>query len=84
MGSVVNEQTVTDSVAWSLAKKMSPSEKAARIVDLTRTACTLALAGLRARYPGADERELLQRLTALRLGAEATSRAYGWRAPDGA
>src|SRR5881296_1725917 len=62
---------------------MSPSEKAARMVDLTRTACTLALAGLRARYPGADERELLLRLTALRLGAETTRRAYEWRAPDG-
>jgi len=73
-----------DALRFERYARMSPSEKATRIVDLTRTACTLALAGLRARYPGADERELLLRLTALRLGAETTSRAYGWRAPDGA
>ncbi len=63
---------------------MSPAEKAARVVDLTRAACTLTLAGLRQRNPGADESELLLRLAVLRLGADVVSRAYGWRAPDGA
>lgn len=63
---------------------MSPAEKATRVVELTRAACTLALAGLRARHPAAGERELLLRLAVLRLGAETVSRAYGWRAPDGA
>ena len=61
---------------------MSPAEKAARVADLTRAACTLALVGLRARHPEADEHELLLRLAVLRLGAETVRRAYGWRAPD--
>jgi len=69
---------------------MSPAEKAARMVDLTRAACLLALGGLRVRYPAADERELLLRLAVLRLGAETVDRAYGWPTspppspPDGA
>lgn len=63
---------------------MSPAEKVGRAVALTRAACILALAGLRGRHPGADEQELLLRLAVLRLGADAVSRAYGWRAPDGA
>jgi len=63
---------------------MSPAEKAARVAALTRTACMLALAGLRSRHPAADERELLLRLAVLRLGAETVHRVYGWRAPDGA
>jgi len=63
---------------------MSPAEKATRVVELTRAACMLTLAGLRQRHPGANESELLLRLAVLRLGADAVSRAYGWRAPDGA
>jgi hypothetical protein len=63
---------------------MSPAEKARRVAELTCTACTLALAGLRVRHPAADEAELLLRLAALRLGDETVGRAYGWRAPDGA
>jgi hypothetical protein len=62
---------------------MSPAEKVARMVDLTRVASMLAVAGLRTRHPGADDRELLLRLAVLRLGADSVSRAYGWRAPDG-
>ena len=72
-----------DAVRLGRYASMSPAEKAARVVELTRAACTLALAGLRARYPAADERELLLRLAVLRLGAEKVSRAYGWRALDG-
>jgi len=62
--------------------RMSPAEKAARVVELTQAACTLSLAGLRARHPHATEPDLLLRLAALRLGAETVRRAYGWRAPD--
>lgn len=73
-----------DAVRFRILASMSPAEKAARVVELTRAACTLALAGLRARHPPADERELLLRLAVLHLGADTVSRAYGWRAPDGA
>jgi len=73
-----------DAVRFERYSRMSPAEKAQRVVDLTRAACSLALAGLHARYPEADARELLLRLAELRLGADLVSRAYGWRAPDGA
>jgi hypothetical protein len=73
-----------DAIRFERYALMSPAEKVSRVVALTRTACTLALAGLRARHPAADEAELLLRLAVLRLGADAVSRAYGWRAPDGA
>ena len=73
-----------EAVRFERYRRMSPVENAARVADLTRAACSLALAGLRIRHPGADEAELLLRLAALRLGAETVSRAYGWRAPDGA
>jgi hypothetical protein len=73
-----------DAVRLERYARMTPAEKAARVVALTRTACTLSLAGLRERHPDADEQELLLRLAVLRLGPELVSRAYGWRAPDGA
>ena len=73
-----------EAVRFGRYASMSPAEKAARVVDLTRAACMLTLAGLRTRHPGAGESELLLRLAVLRLGADAVSRAYGWRAPDGA
>lgn len=72
-----------DAVRLRRYARMTPAEKAARVVDLTRTACLMALAGLRRRHPAATEPELLLRLAALRLGAETVWRAYGWRAPDG-
>jgi hypothetical protein len=73
-----------EAIRFERYARMSPAEKVRRVADLTRTACTLALAGLRDRYPTADETELLLRLAVLRLGARTVSRAYGWRAPDDA
>lgn len=73
-----------DAIRFDRYARMSPAEKARRVADLTRTACTLALAGLRDRYPAADETELLLRLAVLRLGAPTVRLAYGWRAPDDA
>ena len=74
-----------DVVQFDLYRRMTPAEKARRVSDLTQGACCLALAGLRARYPHADERELLLRLAVLRLGAPLVARVYGWPEPsDGA
>jgi hypothetical protein len=72
-----------DTVRFARYARMTPAEKAARIVELTQTASALALAGLRSRHPQAREAELLLRLAVLRLGADMVARAYGWRAPDG-
>jgi len=73
-----------DAVRFEHYARMAPADKAMRVVELTQAACMLGLAGLRGRYPGAQEPELLLRLAVLRLGAETVYRAYGWRAPDGA
>jgi len=45
--------------------------------QLNATAQTLALSGLRARYPHADEAELRRRLADLLLGADLAARVYG-------
>ena len=42
----------------------------------TRAARALALAGLRARYPAASERELVVRFAELTLGSELARRVY--------
>jgi len=65
-----------------LVAGLTPAERAARVRDLTAGASLVALAGLRDRYPGASEAELLLRLAVLRLGADVVARAYGWRASD--
>ncbi|HEV2669691.1 MAG TPA: hypothetical protein VGU74_01250 [Gemmatimonadales bacterium] len=72
-----------DAVRFERYRRMSPAEKARRVVELTQTACMLALAGLRERHPGATEADLLLRLAVLRLGADTVSRAYRWRPADG-
>jgi hypothetical protein len=72
-----------DAVRFERYRRMAPADKVLRVVELTQGACLLALAGLRARHPGAGEPELLLRLAVLRLGAELVERAYGWRASDG-
>lgn len=64
---------------FELYRRLTPAEKARRVSDLTEGSCRLALAGLRLRYPAADDHELLLRLAVLRLGAETVARAYGWR-----
>jgi hypothetical protein len=70
-----------EAIRFALYSQMSPARKTRVLVELTRSANTLALAGLRQRFPGADQAELLLRLAALRLGDEVVARVYGWRAP---
>lgn len=68
-----------------LYRRMTPADKARRVTALTQAASRLSLAGLRLRYPQADERELWLRLAVVRLGAPLVARAYGEAAPgDGA
>ena len=51
-------------------RDMPSWEKARRISELCRAANLLALAGIRARYPGCSEEEALIHLARLRLGAD--------------
>lgn len=52
--------------------------KAEMLTALCRAAQELSLAGLRARYPGAGERELSLRLAAFRLDRETMIRLFEW------
>ena len=52
--------------------------KAEILSSLCRGVQELALAGIRSRYPNADERELFLRLAARRLDRETMVRVYGW------
>jgi hypothetical protein len=67
---------------FELYRRMTPAERARLCRDTTLAANALALAGLRQRHPHADDRELLLRLAALRLGEDTVARAYHWRPPS--
>jgi hypothetical protein len=60
-----------------LWKQASPTRKMHMLAQLNKSAQTLALTGLRSRYPQASEAELRRRLAGLILGEEAASRVYG-------
>jgi hypothetical protein len=70
-----------EAIQFELYRRMTVEQKARRVTELTAGACRLALAGLRQRYPGASEQELLLRLAVLRLGPETVARVYSWVAP---
>ena len=53
---------------------MSPAEKLALVVELSRTAEGFSRAGLRARHPGFDDEQIDVKLAELRLGPELVAR----------
>lgn len=59
--------------AW---RRMTPAEKAAIVVGLTRAARDMMLAGVRHRHPGATEREVFLRAAIIQLGPELAVAAY--------
>jgi hypothetical protein len=59
--------------AW---RAMSPAEKAEVVARLTSFCHELALAGVRARYPGRSGREHLLRLATVTLGRDLALEAY--------
>ena len=59
---------------------MSPAERVQVAREMTRAANDLALAGIRARYPNACERDCFPRFAAVRLAVDAVTRIY----PDAA
>lgn len=58
--------------------RMGPAEKFAAFAQLMELADAIADAGIRLRFPGADERELFLRRAARRLDAATMRRVYGW------
>ena len=63
---------------WLQMMRETPAWRKMELMDqLNAMAREFALAGLHARHPGADARELQRRLADLLLGAELAERVYG-------
>jgi hypothetical protein len=60
-----------------LWRQASPTRKMQALAQLNNSAKTLALMGLRLRYPQASEGELRRRLAGLLLGEELACKIYG-------
>jgi hypothetical protein len=71
----------TSPEAWKvfldLQRRMPPEEKLARALELSALVRSFAEAGMRQRYPQADDREIFLRLARLTLGNELFKVAYG-------
>ena len=65
-------------VWMTLLRAKTPGERIAIAFNLTEFALKMSESGVRARYPGASEREIFLRCAALRIPRELMIRAYGW------
>ena len=59
-------------------RAMTPSEKGRMVGTLNRACESLATAGIRERFPEADDTEVRMRLGVLRVGPELMLQAFGW------
>lgn len=59
-------------------RQLTPSQRAERMQALNRDCERLAVAGIRERYPDADEYEVRMRLGVLRVGPSLMRSAFGW------
>ena len=64
-------------VQLEIYRRMSPARKLELVSDAIETARSLALAGLRQRYPQAGSEELKRRLFGLWLGEDLAAQVYG-------
>ncbi len=64
-------------VQMAIFRDMAPARKIQLVVEAIAASRDLALAGLRARHPGASPEELRRRLFGLELGEELACRVYG-------
>jgi len=60
-----------------LWRQATPTRKMEMLAHLNASAHTLAISGLRSRYPQASEAELRRRLADLLLGEELARKVYG-------
>lgn len=75
----------TEAVLINLLRQASPARKLAMVAEMNDTVQTLALTGLRQRFPAAGSAELQRRLADLLLGADLARQAYGpvtWESVD--
>jgi hypothetical protein len=72
----------TDAETWERVvahtRAMGPVGRALRAGELNASVRAAALAGIRMRHPGANEREQRLYLAALLLGDDLVKRAFGW------
>lgn len=66
-----------EEVLLELLRQAPPWRKLEMVGQMSHTVRTLALSGLRTRYPQAGEAELRRRLADLLLGPELAEQAYG-------
>ncbi len=65
-----------------LQRRKSPAEKFQQMLDWSEVVRGFAEAGLRERYPHADEHEILLRYARMTLGRELFRQAYGDVLPE--
>lgn len=75
--------TEVDALMFRLYREMGPAGRLRRAVELSDTAWSLALVGLRQRYPDQTEDQLRARLIAMRLGEELAAEVQGHIEADG-
>jgi hypothetical protein len=82
-GGLSDTDPEAERVLLEILRSSSPARKIAMAAEGWDCTRELALAGLRARHPGASERELFRRFVELVLGAALAALAYGplerWR-----
>ena len=69
-------------VVLDLQRKMSPSQRLQCALDWSEVVRGFSDAGLRRRYPNADEREIFLRSARANLGNELFEKIYGNALPD--
>jgi hypothetical protein len=76
----------TSPEAWKvfldIQRRMPPEVKLQRALEWSKLVRRFAEAGLRERYPHADEREILLRYSRMTLGPELFRKAYGEALPQ--
>jgi len=65
-----------------LQRKMSPSQRLQYALEWSEVVRQFQLAGVRRRYPDADEREIFLRAARINLGDELFQKVYGEAIPD--
>jgi len=68
---------------YELLRAAAPERRLQTAMALTRTVRELALSGIRARFPGADDAELRVRVTVRRYGRQVALELFG-SVPDDA